>query len=307
MFGPFTDIRAGVEIGSIFGRAGERIREKRERSSERESLGNRARAEPSDTDELINDFETAIRHEVGEVGRESVTEQTEYDIEFYPTNLQVGEENSYGADIGVRLHMEANGFNITKGILFQCKRMYGNEQKASYDALRGDGEAQAEKMLKITPASFLMLFNGVRAEILADWIKPPACIYPIARRFGPWPFGWREFWRFANLMDPPYSLWNTGITVLPASRVYAESRVSRRESKALVIDAKHWVQASVPLGVFMADLFGSCFVGDVRSSVLRLVTPPKLRDLNTSGIDDSDGSFSSVRRMMNVRVTQRQG
>lgn len=137
MFGPFSDIRAGVEIGSIFGRAGERIREKRERSSERESLGNRARAEPSDTDELIDDFETAVRHEVGEVGRQFVGESTAYGIEFYPTNLLVGEENRVGADIGVRLHMEADGFNITKGILFQCKRMYGNNLKASYDALRG--------------------------------------------------------------------------------------------------------------------------------------------------------------------------
>jgi hypothetical protein len=307
MFGPFSNSRTAVEVGNIFGEAGERIRQMREKSAERESLGNRARVEPSDTDHLIHDFETAVRGALGEVGRKAVGERTEVGIEFYPTNLPVGEENRYGADIGVRLHLEADGFNITKGILFQCKRMYGNEQQASYDALRGDGEAQAEKMLKVTPASFFLLFNGVRAETIGRWIKPPACMSILDDRLYPIPFPWGEFWRYERFIERRYSLWNTGVTVLPAARVYAESRVSRRESKALSVDAQHWARASIPIGIFMADMFGSCFVGDVRSSVLRLVTPPKLRDLNATGIDDDESSLLPVRRLMSVRVAQSQG
>lgn len=307
MFGPFSDPRVGVEIGGIFGRASERIRERRERSVERERVGNRARAEPSDTDHLIDDFESAIRHEVGELGRRTVGELAEFGVEFYPTNLPVGEETRYGADFGVRLHMEADGFNITKGVLFQCKRMYDGARSPSYDALRGDGEEQAERMLKVTPASFFLLFNGVRAETVGEWMKPPSALFPFYEEFRPFPFAWRDFWRFIRHMDPPYALWNTGVTVLPASRVYAESRIARREAKALPIDAQHWARASVPLGLFMADLFGSCFVGDVRTSVLRLVTPPALRDLGATGVDDEDASLLPVRRLMNVRVAQRTG
>jgi len=307
MFGPFANSSTAVEIGNIFGEAGERIRKMRELSAEREALGQRARVETSDTDSLIDDFETAVLASLNDVGRKAVGERTDVGIEFYPTNLRVSEETQSGADIGVRLHLEADGFNITKGILFQCKRMYGNEQQASYDRLRGDGEAQAENMLKITPASFFLLYNGVRAETIGRWIKPPACLSFVDERLGPFPFMFREFWQYDPLIEPPYSLWNTGVTVLPAARVYAESRVSRRESKALSVDAQHWARASIPIGIFMADMFGSCFVGDVRSSVLRLVTPPKLRDLNLTGIEDEESSLLPVRRLMNVRVVQGQG
>src|SRR5262245_36636638 len=61
MFGPYSDPRIGAEIGGIFGRAGERIRAQRERSADREKVGNRPRVEPSDTDQLIDDFEQAIK------------------------------------------------------------------------------------------------------------------------------------------------------------------------------------------------------------------------------------------------------
>lgn len=299
MFGPFSDPVVAVEIGDVFGRASERIREARVRSADRENVGNRARVETSDTDDLIDQFESSVRASLDSLHDRVIRERTEFGVEFYPTNLPVSEESRFGADFGVRLHLEADGFNLTKGLLFQCKRMYGNAPRATYEALRGDGEAQAAKMLAVTPASFFLLFNGVRLEIVASWIKTPACLYPFDEILSPWSLNWR----FRNSIEQ-FRMWNPGVTVLPASRVYAESRVARIASKSLSVDAEHWARASIPLGIFMADFFGSCFVGDVRESILRLVTPPKLRDLGAIGVED-DISLMSIKRIMDIRAVQK--
>jgi hypothetical protein len=90
--------------------------------------------------------------------------------------------------------------------------------------------------------------------------------------------------------------------VLPASRVYAESRVSAKEGNPLPVDARHWLRASLPIGIFMADMFGSCFVGDVRDDIVKYVTPPKLRDLESTGVPDFDPSMFPVRRLMNLSI-----
>jgi len=274
MFGPFNDPRVAVGIGGVFGDASRRVEERRRRSMRRrERQGTSERREESDTDDLIDEFETAINAGVGDVRERIVADGVGMDAEFHPTNV-AGEERQYGADFGVRLHIESPNYNISKGVLFQCKRMYGPEASPTFDELRGRGEEQARKMLSVTPASFFLLFNGVPAETVARWIKPPAGLYPFYREFGPFPFPWREFWRYIELRDPPFSLWNTGVMVLPASRVYAESRVCQHRGSLLPLEAEHWIAGSLPLGVFMADAFGSCFVGDVRDSVLRIVTPP---------------------------------
>jgi hypothetical protein len=90
--------------------------------------------------------------------------------------------------------------------------------------------------------------------------------------------------------------------VLPASRVFAESRVLKQQGTKLPTDARHWIRASMPLGLFMVDMFGSCFVGDVRDEIVRLVTPPVLRDLTSSGVPETDPSMLPVRRLMNLSI-----
>lgn len=303
MFGPFPDPSTAVEIGRIFGDAGEHIRQKRERSDKRASFGERARLETSDTDDLVDDFEVGIRESIERVSDRLSQAGPRVQIEFHSMNLQQGEENRYGADIGVRLHIAAAGFNISKAVLFQCKRMYRNRQSVSYDRLRGDGERQAEAMLSVTPASFFLLFNSEPPATVRNWMIPPVCLSAPEL-----PAGILPFWFLLQKgIEPASSLWDPGITVLPATRIFAESRVYQRNGTPLPVDAEHWTRASVPIGVFMADLFGSCFVGDVRTSVLRRVLPPHLRDLSAMGIDDEDASMLPVRRLMDIRVTQPSG
>lgn len=307
MFGPFNDPRVAVGIGGVFGEASRRVEERRRRSMRRrERQGTSDRREESDTDDLIDDFETAINAGIGDVHGQFVSDGVRMDVEFHPTNV-AGEERRYGADFGVRLHIEGPNYNISKGVLFQCKRMYGPEAAPTFDELRGRGEEQARKMLSVTPASFFLLFNGAPAETVARWIKPPAGLYPFYREFGPFPFPWREFWRYIELRDPPLPRWNTGVMVLPASRVYAESRVCRQQGSLLPLDAEHWIAGSLLLGVFMADAFGSCFVGGVRASVLRIVTPPTLRDLALDGVADFEPSMLPVKSLMNMIVRGDQG
>jgi hypothetical protein len=302
MFGPFNDPRVAAAIGQVFGQASERVRERRERSAEREAVGNRGRREDSDTDDLIDEFETAVASEVDRLGRDLLGTGVRLEVEFYPTNFPVSEENKYGADLGVRLHVEGPSFNVTKAVLFQNKRMFGTESDASFNQLRGDGEDQARKMLRITPASFFLLFNGLPIRTAGEWIKPPASWWPYYEEFAPFPYPWPGIWRWAELNEPAFGLWNTGIMVLPASRVYAESRVAENREETFTTDARHWIRASLPLGLFMVDMLGSCFVGDVRDDIVQLVTPPKARDLTNTGVPDFDPTMLPVRRLMHLTV-----
>lgn len=302
MFGPFGDPRVAITVGQVFGAASEKVRERRDRSMEREQQGNRARREDSDTDELIDDFETCVLTEVERLTSSIRETGIEMDVEFYPTNLPVGEENRYGADFGVRFHLEGSGFNITKAVLFQNKRTFGAPESQSFDQLRGDGEAQAEKMLKMTPASFFLLFNGLPIRTVGEWIKPPAVWWPYYEEFASFPYPWPGLWRWAELNEPNFGIWNTGIMVLPASRVFAESRVTKQQGGTLPTAARHWLRAALPFGVFMADMLGSCFVGDVRDDLITLVTPPNLRDLTSTGVPDLEPTMVPVRRLMNIAI-----
>lgn len=88
----------------------------------------------------------------------------------------------------------------------------------------------------------------------------------------------------------PYPIWrheayfNPGVTVLPAVRVLAASRAAKAVNTKLANDAPSVLAGSVPLGHFIATLFSPCFVGDVRTPILQLATPPKLRE-SVSGLD----------------------
>lgn len=268
--------------------------------------GTSERHEESDTDDLIDDFETAISAGVDSVRGRFVPDGVSMDVEFFPTNV-ASEERQHGADFGVRLHIEGPNYNISKAVLFQCKRMYGPEEAPTFDELRGRGEEQARKMLSVTPASFFLLFNGVPATTVARWIKPPAGLYPFYREFRSFRIPWRAFWRYIDARIPTLALWNTGIMVLPASRVYAESRVCQKNGSLIPLEAEHWIAGSLPLGVFMADALGSCFVGDVRENVLRIVTPPKLRNQTLDGVAEFESSMLPIKRLMNVTVRDRQG
>ena len=223
------------------------------------------------------------------------------DVEFHATSLPALEEKRIGADFGVRLHLSGAGFNISKAVLFQNKRSYTRGSEFDFRQLRGDGERQANDMLGVTPASFFLLFNGIPTVRALNWIRWPSAWWPLAH-YGPFPH-FPSRMSDAMATSPELALWNPGVLVLPATRVYAESRALKAEGKKLPVGARHWAQASIPLGVFMADMLGSCFVGDVREDVIRLVTPPSLRGLGTVGVPVFDSTRLPVRRLMDVAVT----
>lgn len=307
MFGPFSDPRIATGIGGIFGEASERVRQRRHRSTKREDLGSPARIETSDSDDLIDDFQAAVSGAVESLGREVLEPGTRLEVEFHAEDLRGPQENQWGPDFGVRLHIAAPGFSVTKGVLLQCKRTYRQTSAPAFDELRGRGEEQAEKMLSLTPASFFLLFNGLVGPDLPQWFTQPVQWNPFTSKFSITGMSWLEFWSQAFKGDDPFQMWNTGVAVLPASRVFAESRYQKTHNGLLPTDAKHWLPASLPFGVFMADLVGSCFVGDVREQVVRLVTPPKLRDFANTGIPDFDPTRFPIRRLMDVRVTSSNG
>jgi hypothetical protein len=192
MFGPFGDPRVAIRVGQVFGNASDSIRERRSQAEQREKLGNRSRREESDTDELIHVLENAIEKEVKKLQSTISETGVQMDVEFYPTNLPVGEEHRDGADIGLRLHMEGPGFNITKAALFQNKRIYGSTN--SFDQIRHDGEVQAARMLDLTPASFFLLFNGLPVTTVGEWLKPPVSWWPFYDEFPDAPKTWPGIW-----------------------------------------------------------------------------------------------------------------
>jgi len=54
----------------------------------------------------------------------------------------------------------------------------------------------------------------------------------------------------------------------------------------------------------MVDLFASCFVGDPRESVVRIVTPPAIRDraVPTLGLPDDEFEDFAVRNVLNITI-----
>ncbi len=296
MFGPFSDRSIAVNVGTAFGDASRRVGERRQQSMQvNEQEGTSERREESDTDDLIHDFRNAVPEGIAQVQEQLNSHGVQMGVEFHATNV-ASEERKYGADFGVRLHIEGQNYNISKGVLFQCKRMYGPTAAPTFRELGGRGEEQAQKMLSVTPASFFLLFNGIPARNLRQWIGTAAAFYPLDQLF-PWP----------DLNRATRAIWDPGIMVLPASRVLAESRVCRQNKTRLPIDAVHWISGSIPLGIFMADVFGSCFVGDVRESVLHIVTPPRLRNLAIDGVPDFDPSLFTVKQLMDVTVQGNSG
>ncbi len=166
MIGMIKDPRVGMGIGDLFGGVACDLRDRASESRHAEELGERGYREDSLTDELVHKMRGAISRRLETISDQFRQVGFETSIEFTPTNLPVSEETRYGADIGIRTVIRTNDIVIVKGMLIQCKRMY-QRPVLSYPELRGRGEQQAKDMLRITPASFFMLFNfGQQADLL---------------------------------------------------------------------------------------------------------------------------------------------
>jgi hypothetical protein len=154
-------------------------------------------------------------------------------------------ESKIGADLGIVLKVDGNDFKMEKAILVQAKKAYVDGQKVVYKELfkelNRDGQKvikgvkQAEKMLKITPASFFFLYNS--SEIL-------------------------------NLNNYEESIIKhlsyIGILVLPAIQI---ASIKNNKNKILG-SLETLLPYCVCFSDFMVDYFLSCFVGDKRKGVL---------------------------------------
>jgi hypothetical protein len=304
MIGIINDPRVAVEIGTLFGGASGELRDNASDSLTHEEEGQRATREETYTDEIVRQMRGAIDSRLREISGRLSNLGTDVKIEFHPTQLPVEEERKYGADIGIRVTIRTSETISVKGILIQCKRMYGPKDSPSYPELRGRGERQANDMLRITPASFFMLFNfGSQEELLNYTSIPIGMMCPLDENA---PISPEK--RSAIGSNCPIwaksagSIWDLGIAMLPATRVLFLSAGSVIKNTVLPIQARKILRGALPLGVFMVDLFASCFVGDPRQEIVRLVTPPKLRNeyFPVTGLHRTDFRWFAVRHYIDV-------
>lgn len=273
MIGDVLDPRIAVAIGESFGSASDAVRQRAGRSLQREEQGQRATYEPVHTEDLIDAMGSAIRDRV-RAAQEVLGNQVQLSVEFEPVNLPVGEEAHYGADIGVRVTITTPGFTVRKACLLQAKRMYGPVSNPRFPEIEGRGEDQAVKMLSVTPASFFLLYSFLpQTDLLTMASVPVSMLCPYNGASPPMPPSSCPVWA-----GSAGSLWDLGVAVLPAARVYGVSTACRQAQTRYPVDAAKVLAGCLPLGVFFADLFGACFVGDVRPDVVRIATPPSLRD-----------------------------
>jgi hypothetical protein len=272
MIGTITNRNVALEVGSAFGGAAGAIRNRLEGAVKREAEGRAATREDTFTDDLVDAMAGQISVRLAQSSERLSTPPGNVKIEFEATKAPQGEENDFGLDLGVRVIIESPGYSTQKAILVQCKRMYGRGSSGTFPKLRGDGEEQAKKMLEVTPASFFFLFNGGREDDLLEMMGSAAM----------WPWDEPYRWFPPSMIHPEY--FDPGVAVLPATRVLAMSQAAKTSNTKLPTGARDVLAGSVPLGHFIAGLFAPCFVGDVRTPILQLATPPGRR-AEVSGLD----------------------
>lgn len=273
MIGTITNNRIAVEIGEAFGAASSAARHRLERSRRREEQGQPGAREETYTEDLMDAVDEAIREHITAATASLARRGSNVRVEFEATKAPQSEEADFGLDLGIRAIIDTPGYSVEKAILVQCKRMYGSGGDGTFRELRGRGEDQAAKMLAVTPASFLFLFSAGEHEEL----------WRLMGTDGPpfWP-DWFPFWPDSYWARAPERIprhyFDPGVSVVPATRVLAASQAARHEGRSVSIRAAEVLQGAAPLGHFMAALFGPCLVGDPRSPILQLATPPSLRE-----------------------------
>lgn len=309
MIGYVPDPRLSIAVGNAFGQAASKIRTRASESVRaEEDRGERSTREETYTDELINLMRDSIRAQIETAASSFLAGGGRSSIEFESASLPVLDETRFGVDIGLRVTIRTSTAIVVKGILIQCKRMYGPQSSPTYPRLRDDGETQARRMLRLTPASFFVLFNFGSQIDLLDWASVPAgMLCPVDDR----PFIPADKREQIGNACPHWartegSIWDLGISVLPASRVLSISAASRMASTPFPVEAPLILRGCLPLGMFIVDLLASCFVGDPREEVVRLVTAPRLRErfVSVTGLSaHPDFEGFAVRHYIDVTIT----
>jgi hypothetical protein len=162
-------------------------------------------------------------------------------------------------------------------------------------------------MLRVTPASFFMLFNsGSQRDLLNLTSIPVGTICPMD---GSSSIATEKRARIGSSCPvweaSAGSIWDLGIAIIPAARVLALSAAAKSRGALFPTSVDIILRGGLPFGVFMVDLFASCFVGDVREEVVRIVTPPKLRDsmFPLTGLTDNEFDGFAIRNYIDIEIT----
>jgi hypothetical protein len=195
-------------------------------------------------------------------------------------------ESKIGADLGIVLKVDGNDFKMEKAILVQAKKAYVDGQEVVYKELfkelNRDGQKvikgveQAEKMLKITPASFFFLYNSseilnlnnYKESIIKHFLKikevNKMIICKVKIKEGIYlavPVEQNQIIEFGDKKTLESYI---GIFVLPAIQI---ASIKNNKNKILG-SLETLLPYCVCFSDFMVDYFLSCFVGDKRKGVL---------------------------------------
>jgi hypothetical protein len=169
--------------------------------------------------------------------------------------------------LGIVLKVDGNDFKMEKAILVQAKKAYVDGQKVVYKELfkelNRDGQKvikgveQAEKMLKITPASFFFLYNSSEILNLNNYKESIINHFLNISKV--------KIKEVIYLAVPVNQLESyIGILVLPAIQI---ASIKNNKNKILG-SLETLLPYCVCFSDFMVDYFLSCFVGDKRKGVL---------------------------------------
>lgn len=211
-------------------------------------LSSRLHADPSRnevglTDELI--YALTGLEDLREWLRDNLHE-TELGLELSTRKFTQIEESIVGADIGIVLKVQTRTHQVEKAMLLQAKRLKPDKgffsQTSKYDELTSKhGMSQAEKMLRITPASFFILYN------------PPITFARTMKHFVGSTDTSGTFNLIESDMSPTFLTGNDDITILPAT-------TSTGLTCKSTIESLH--KFTIPFASFMVDDFFQCKVGD---------------------------------------------
>jgi hypothetical protein len=176
-------------------------------------------------------------------------------------------EGKIGSDLGIVLKVDGNDFKMEKAILVQAKKAYVDGQEVVYKELFKElnrdaqkvikGVEQAEKMLKITPASFFFLYNSSEILNLNNYKESIINHFLNISKV--------KIKEVIYLAVPVNQLESyIGIFVLPAIQI---ASIKNNKNKILG-SLETLLPYCVCFSNFMVDYFLSCFVGDKREEVL---------------------------------------
>lgn len=310
MVNGLQDLRIAVVLGTLFGRVSEALR--RDLGLAAGDGGQHIGSEPfgralAGKGCLTSPLDAMRSHTLAQARRlgNKLAGGLNLRVEMFPSEgaLPCGDDDD-GADLGIRVQIVSPRFNLTKAALFRCQAMQGAPDAPTYAGLSA---RDAEQLLRVSPAAFYLLVNRGEQPRLYDLAGVPvSTVCPV----GPWPIPIEEAERIGSQCpiwaDTGGTLWDLGLAVLPAARVFGLRR-GGEANDAIPVDAAEVLRGCLPFGAFLVDLMGSCFVGDPRASVVQLVTP-SARPGGPPPIDDAPVPRPApfpVRLLLDIRVTSR--